>query len=90
MPCTDGEVLGYEVIGNAFGGAENDAGACANTMRYFSGSSNGLENDLLCRRQRQERSGEPTQITPLYGLLGPADLGEGLAGLSMVFAVAAV
>jgi hypothetical protein len=44
----DGEVLGDEVIGNALGGAEDDAGAFANTGRYFNGSSNGFENDVLC------------------------------------------
>ena len=44
----DGEVLGDEVIGNAIGGAEDDAGAFANTGRYFNGSSNGFENDVLC------------------------------------------
>jgi hypothetical protein len=44
----DGEVLGDAVVGNALGGAEHDAGACANAGRYISGSSNGFENDALC------------------------------------------
>jgi len=55
----DGEVASDAVIGNPLGGAENDARALANGRRYFIGSGNGLKNDMLGRRQRQGRSGEP-------------------------------
>jgi len=68
MSPGDGAVLGDAVIGNALGGAENDARALANGRRYFNGSGNGLKNDTLCRRQRQVRCGEPH--FQLYGLLG--------------------